>query len=83
MSNVIRISKKRTHPWSYLPGGASVLTVDFRGRQVLYDRVKDVESYLAKAFKKNKIKSAWVMDGKGNNYMVMPEHISEEIMDAA
>lgn len=83
MKDLIRVSKNRTHPWSFIPGGATILAKNKYGQEVLYDRIKDVEAYLAKAFKRKGIVSAWVMDGKGNNYQVIPELIDVELLNAA
>ena len=77
------ISQNRKHPWSFIPGGASILATKKNGKEVLYDRIKNVEAYLAKCFKRKGITSAWVMDGNGNNYQVFENQIEPKLLKAA
>jgi hypothetical protein len=61
-----------------MPGGVSILTTDKQNRQVLYDKIKKVEDYLVKAFESNKIVSAWIIDGRGNNIEVFAKDFLED-----
>lgn len=83
LNTSISISKNRKHPWSFIPGGATIMTKNKYGKEVIYDRIKNVEAYLAKCFKLKGIVSAWVMDGKGNNYQVFENQITPELLMAA
>ena len=83
MKQLIRVSTKRTHPWSFIPGGATIIAKNKYGQEVIYDRIKNVEAYLAKCFKRKGIVSAWVCDGKGNNHEVFEKLISPELLQAA
>lgn len=59
----------RTHPWSFEPGGTTVIVEYYNGKKVEYDKVKNVAAYTKKIKLNPDVKSVMVSNGKTIKYV--------------
>lgn len=60
MTTKIHVSDEhRKNELSLIPGGAIIKTVDRKGRELFYDKIKNIEAYIRKTIRDEDIIEIW------------------------